>query len=111
MKYLMNSAVITSPGIYSYRLVSVEEAKKWAEFGSVYSTVGYEETAEALSKILGKEVPLNRKTIVMKKGEEALVFRLVLPPRHPRLNPRDKGKISDVVNKGYWELGILTKLE
>lgn len=27
MRYILNSAVITSPGDYSYRLISVDEAK------------------------------------------------------------------------------------
>ncbi len=49
MKYILNSAVITSPGEYRYRLINADEARKWAE-GGFLSTVGYEQTADALTQ-------------------------------------------------------------
>jgi hypothetical protein len=110
MRYLLNSAVITTPGVYNYRLITPKEAQAWYGDGNdVISTIGYEETAEALSQLLGHPVPVNRVTIKMEVGDEALVFRLVLPPGSPRIDPKDKGAIAEHVQAGHWELGLLRK--
>jgi len=106
VKYILNSAVITSPGDYRYRIITADEARQWAEGGFV-STVGYEQTAEALGQLLGVPVPVDRKTITMSPGDEALVFRLVFPAGMPRIDPGDKGKLSQAVMDGCYELGLL----
>jgi hypothetical protein len=112
MKYILNSAVITSPGRYAYFLITPEEARRWCLSGPPpFSTIGYEETAEALSQLLGLHIDVNRRTIVMRAGDEALVFRLVLPPGSPRIDPKDKGSIMAHVKAGHWELGLLKKEE
>ena len=112
MKYLLNSAVLTSPGLYHYEILTPEEAREWYGDGvDVVSTIGYEETAQALSQLLGRPVPVNRITIKMQEGDEALVFRLVLPPGSPRIDPKDKGTITSHVNAGHWELGLLRRLQ
>jgi hypothetical protein len=111
-KYILNSAVITAPGTYTYQLISVDEAKQWFS-SQVVSTIGYEETALALTELLGlaSPLPVNRITIKMEPGDEALVFRLVLPPGTPRIDPKDKGAIAQHVKAGHWELGLLKRLE
>jgi len=110
-KYLLNSAVITTPGIYEYYIITPEQARKWYGDGAdIISTIGYEETANALSLLLGSPVAVNRVTIKMNVGDEALVFRLVLPPGTPRIDPKDKGQIMQHVNAGHWELGLLRKM-
>jgi hypothetical protein len=76
------------------------------------STIGYAETAAALEALLGLPegaIPVNRVQIAMDPGDEALVFRLVLPAGSPRINPQDKGAIRDMVTAGHWELGLLTR--
>ena len=110
MKYILNSAVLTSPGDYRYRLVTADEARQWADGGFI-STVGYEQTAEALTQLLGVPVPVDRRTIAMQSGDEALVFRLVFPPGTPRIDPTDKGKLSvGSIMAGNYELGLLSRL-
>jgi hypothetical protein len=106
----LNSAVITAPGTYRYELVSSDEAQAWAA-DDVTSTIGYEQTAEALSQILGFRVPVIRTTIVMKAGDEALVFRLVFPPGTPRIDPADKGRLAQAVLDGHYELGLLVRVD
>jgi len=111
MKYLLNSAVLTSPGLYFYQITTPEEARGWYGDGAdVISTIGYPETAEALSQLLGRPVQVNRVTIKMQPGDEALVFRLVLPPGSPRIDPKDKGTITQHVQAGHWELGLLRRV-
>ena len=110
-KYLLNSAVLTSFGFFFYSAITPEEAREWYGDGvDVVSTIGYEETAQALSQLLGRPVPVNRVTIKMESGDEALVFRLVLPPGSPRIDPKDKGAIAQHVQAGHWELGLLRRL-
>ena len=110
-KYRLNSAVITTPGVYEYYIITPEQARAWYGNGAdIISTIGYEETANALSLLLGSPVAVNRVTIKMNVGDEALVFRLVLPPGSPRIDPKDKGQIMQHVSAGHWELGLLRKI-
>lgn len=51
----------------------------------------------------------HRVQIRMDPGDEALVFRLVLPAGSPRLNPQDKGQILCHVSQGHWELDMLRR--
>jgi hypothetical protein len=109
MRYLLNSAVLTAPGRWLYRLVTPDEARAWYAAGLVVSTIGYAETAEALGQILGMDVPVDRRTIRMEPGDEALVFRLVLPPGSPRIAPGDKGALGRALLAKHYELGILRR--
>ena len=107
MRYILNSAVITSPGTYRYRLLSVEEAKDWLDRGGFYSTIGYEETADAFERIFGVRPEVRRELIKMNPGDEALVFRLTK-------------RLGDVSKKGHigmeevlanLEIGLLERIE
>jgi hypothetical protein len=112
MKYILNSAVITAPGIYEYRLITLEEAREWYGSGEgVFSTIGYPETAEALSLLLGKPIKAIRITIEMGPGDSALVFRPKLPPGSQRIDPKDKGSIMQHIMARHWELGLLLRRE
>ncbi|MEM0288102.1 MAG: DUF1874 domain-containing protein [Nitrososphaerota archaeon] len=110
MRYILNSAVITSYGTYVYEPMTVEEAKRWAKNGPFISTIGYEETAAVLSQLLQIPIQVNRTTIKMEVGDEALVFRIVLPPGSPRIDPQDKGRIANVISSNQWELGLLSRI-
>jgi len=110
MRWLLNSAVITAPGKYKYRLVCPVQAREWYEAGpEVISTIGYEETAIALGVLLGTPIVVNRHTIRMEPGDQALVFRLALPPGSPRIAPGDKGALGQAVLAGHFELGVLIR--
>jgi len=107
MRYILNSAVITTPGRYSYCLIGVEEAKEWLMSGPFESTLGYQETAIALSALTGMPVRVNRKMVQMRTGDEALVFRLTCRLDDPRL----KGQLSPEFVLQNCEIGILRKEE
>lgn len=111
MRYLLNSAVITAEGTFRYRLLTPEQARAWATAGSFVSTIGYEQTAAALAELLGMPVAVDRRTVTMKPGDEALVFRLALPPGMPRIDPGDKGRLAAAILAGQYELGLLARLE
>lgn len=109
MRYLLNSAVITAPGSYTYRRLTVDEARAWLSAGPWTSTIGYSETAAALSEVAGMNIPTDRRTIVMKPGDEALVFRLVLPPGERRTEPLSKGGLGREYILAHCEIGVLTR--
>src|SRR5438552_37846 len=111
-RYILNSAVITAPGTYEYRLIDTAGARQWLDLGGWISTIGYVETAEALSALTGRSVPGGdacRRNVVMQAGEEALVFRLVLPPGTPRVRPGDKGRLSAEFVAAHCEIGVLVR--
>ena len=105
MRYILNSAVITSPGTYTYRLISLDEAKKWLSKGPFVSTLGYQETAQALIAITNMYFELNRKVVQMQVSDEALVFRLTCRLDNPSL----KGQLSTEFVLNNCEIGILKK--
>lgn len=132
MQYLLNSAVLTAFGTYAYDPLSTEQARTWLTTcvcdhssgqldgetcrtcqGTGYpwqSTIGYEETARALEVLCDLppgSIPVQRLTIQMQPGDSALVFRLVLPPGSPRIDPQNKGQILGHIEEGHWELGLL----
>jgi hypothetical protein len=109
MRFVLNSAVITAPGRYSYRLLTVDEARSWLAAGTFTSTIGYAETALAAEAVFGIPIPTNRSTIMMEPGDEALVFRLVFPPGTPRLAPGEKGNLSPDFILSHCEIGLLVR--
>jgi len=104
MRYLLNSAVITSEGVYEYRLVTPREAADWVRRGGWVSRIGYPQTAEWIERLAGIRPPLSREVSIMKTGDEALVVRL----RYRVADPDQKGSVP--VAPDVWEYGILKKL-
>lgn len=104
--YLLNSAVITTPGVYSYTLISVDELRERIRERDFESYIGYAETAEAIATLTGVPIPLNRGTIKMRVGDEAIIFRLTSRVA----DPARKGGISIAAILHNCEIGILKKL-
>ena len=108
--YLLNSAVITNPGIYSYKLINVRKAELLLEAHPWISTIRYPETAQALSLLTGICIPTNSTIIKMEEGDLAIVFRLVFPKGHNRIPTDQKGNLStEFVLKNH-ELGLLKRM-
>jgi hypothetical protein len=104
-KYLLNSAVITTPGTYSYQLINVELLKEFLKKGEWNSTIGYKSTAMALEKLTGIKIPVNRKLIKMNVGDVAIVFRLT----KRIIDPSRKNEISIKEVLENCEIGLLKK--
>jgi len=103
--YLMNSSVLTSEGTFTYKRISLNEARKLTKNGEFNSAIGHQSTAHAMSKILHVDVPCQRVEIFQKPGDVVLVFKLD--------NRLPEGKIlseQEVYDAGFkWFL--LTKKE
>ena len=110
MRYVLNSAVVTNPGSYHYKLITSEQAAQWLQDGNWLSTIGYPETALALTTLTGVQVPCARLVVSMEPGDEALVFRLVLPPGTRRIEPGNKGQLGAEYITEHCEIGILRRL-
>jgi len=79
--YVLNTLITpinfdeTSEAQVKLRKISIEEARELLRNGFI-SAVGHEATAKVLSQLLGIEVPANRVTIWLKKGDKAIHFFL-----------------------------------
>lgn len=111
MRYVLNSAVITAPGNYSYRHIDLEAARRWIEAGPFRSTIRYRETAAALSALVNHPIETREEVIYLEAGDQALVFRLVFPPGTRGLPASRKGRISTSFILDHCEIGILRRLE
>ncbi len=104
-RYVLNTAVISNPGMYVYRLITHDEAREWLSRGPVVSRVGYPATADFIRRALGVRLDLSREPTDMHTGDTALVVRLKYRLADPRPKATDSGWGDD-----DFELGLLTCL-
>jgi hypothetical protein len=102
MFYLLNTPILTNYGAFSFKKLPIQEAKEIIKKNKFISAIGHEATATALGKILSYPIPYNRIAVEMKKGDKAIVFRLV-----ERL-PEGVLLSEDEIFKLNYELGLLT---
>ena len=104
--WLLNSAVITADGVWTYRVISEAEARAWlkAHWPTVLSRIGYSATADHVAELSGLpwRPAVSRESSVMAPGDEALVVRL--PYR-----VQDPGTKATHVPQ-TWEYGILRRI-
>jgi len=106
MLYLLNSPILSGYGVYDFKPISPDKAKRIiAESDQVQSAIGHESTARVLSSILSYSVEANRVRISMNVNDSAIVFRLL-----ERL-PEGKILSEEELKKVKYELGILTRIE
>lgn len=103
-RYVINNAVLTEPGTYSYRLLDTDAAKRWLD-RPFHSRLRYDATSEAIERVTGVRCPVDRTPVRMYPGDEALVFRLRV--NMARLERRDL-TAEFIVNNA--EIGLLRRL-
>ena len=101
--FLLNSAVLTSFGAYTYRPLALEEFKQLLPQSVSY--IGYPATADAIRILTGVSVSLNRGPIKMIVGDRAIVFRLA----YRVADPTRKGAITAQQILADYEIGLLEK--
>ena len=107
-RYALNSAVLTAFGTYEYGPMNRTAALEWWEAGPVVATIGYEETCIAMERVLSIPKPrVNRRTIAMEPGDEALVFRISLPPNERWIATR--GDVGVDFLAEHCEIGLLRR--
>ena len=110
-RFALDSAVLPNPGDFAYRLRSPEAAREWWLSGPVESHIGHSETAEALARVLDVPAPpVDRRTVRLAPGDEALVFRIALPPHARRLTVKAEGREDVERLIAECEIGLLWRL-
>ncbi len=76
MLYLLNSAVLTSFGVFEHRgPLSFAFVETWLQ-KSFVSAIGHQATADWIKTNFNKQVAVHRQEIQMRAGDQALVIRL-----------------------------------
>lgn len=110
-RFVVSSAVVTAPGDYRYRLLSPDEARAWWLSAPVVSRIGCGETCTAIGRVLDVPAPaVDRRTVRMEVGDEALVFHVALPPHARRLAVEVKGREGVERLMAECEVGLLWRL-
>lgn len=73
---VLNTSIVTTDGTYTLRSLTTEEAIQLSAENTLDSAVGHESTAQIISTILGRDVPVSRQLFAPQVGQEALVFKL-----------------------------------
>lgn len=102
---ILNTAILTSFGAYDYQQIDLEEAREIVKNNAIQSAVGHQATADILSSLLERPIPVNRIEYTQKVEEEALVFKLNGRPAEGKILT-----VEEIEEIGY-TFGLLTKLE
>lgn len=81
---LLNTSILTTPGLYRLEDISTEAARKLVSdalrmdmgMDGLDSAIGHESTAEIMTALLGVQIPVNRQMFKQGQGQIALVFKL-----------------------------------
>jgi len=82
MLYILNTLVVPvnfdemTEVVVELRKISVEEAREVVRKSEWESVVGHEGSAVILSELLGVKIPVERKSVFLKKGDRGLHFFL-----------------------------------
>ncbi|MCX7751198.1 MAG: YddF family protein, partial [Candidatus Bipolaricaulota bacterium] len=103
---VLNSAVVTDFGSYSYEPLTIDAVRAWLHAGPVISQVGYQSTADWIESRLGIRLPLSRDARRMQPGDEALVVRL----RYRLDDPARKAGGGVALTDEDVEIGLLRRI-
>lgn len=100
---ILNTSILTEAGEYKLLDITLEEAKLIVSKNEIDSAVGHQSTADILTTLLGKEIPMNRQMFSQKIGQSCIVFKLSGRPEEGKI--LNKQEIEDI---GY-KFQLLTR--
>lgn len=98
---VLNTTILTNDGEFTLKTITLEEAKEILKGKEILSAVGHESTSQILTKLLEREIPLNRIQFKQEKGQKALCFKLLGRPEESKIL-----SLEDIEKIGY-ELKLL----
>ena len=105
-RYVLNSAVCSTDGVYHFKSITIDEAVYWLGLGPYDCFLGYIDIARTLRDLTGFKFRMRRETVKMEPRDEALIYRL--QGWRPRME--EKGHIDPVEAAAMATFGLLTKL-
>lgn len=104
MIYIMNTPILTEYGSYEFSKINLDDAEHLLLHSKFVSAIGHEATAKLMSMLTSVEIPVNRISIKMLKGDFAIVFRL--------LQRLPEGKVLSIeeLKKIPFEFALLKKI-
>lgn len=82
---ILNTSILTAPGEYTLKDITLERAKKLVSRKDIDSAVDHQSTAEIMTTLLGEEIPVNRQMFEQQPGQQALVFKLNGRPQEGKI--------------------------
>jgi len=73
---VLNTSILTAPGTYKLKIITLEQAREIAKDCELDSAVGHAATAQVLSLLLQVNVPFKRQQFNQKVGQRCIVFKL-----------------------------------
>ncbi len=86
---ILNTTILTEDGNFKLRTITLDEAKELCS-GEILSAIGHQSTADILTTLLGKDVPLNRILFSQEVGQKAVCFRLNGRPQEGEILTREQ---------------------
>lgn len=93
---ILNTSILTTAGTYTLKDITLEDAKQMIAGQDIDSAVGHRSTSDILTKLLDRDVPVNRQFFQQQVGQKCIVFKL--------LGRTEEGKIlslDDIESIGY----------
>ena len=73
---ILNTTILTADGDFTLQTISLDEAKELIQDREILSAVGHDSTAQILTELLARDIPVNRIQFTQQAGQKALCFKL-----------------------------------
>jgi len=103
--YVFSAPSVTNAGTYTYKVISIAEAKWLISQQGMISAVGHEATAKLLTELLGAYIMENRIFVTMNVGDKAITFRPL-----QRIPEGTVIRTVDELKKIGYELGLIERI-
>ena len=105
MLFLMNTSILTNLGTFEYVEIRQEKVVELMINNDWTSAIGHESTAEVMRTLTGLSVGMNRISVKMETGDQAIVFKLDSRPAEGAILDR-----SELERIGFsW--GMITRIK